>query len=281
MRVAVVPTRGSDRVVRKDWIHPLAARFDQVFVICRDWDYGSYPFPSNVTIVYSDATLPESRQLGSEMALEAGADLFWQIDDDVTSKDWESLIEAQELAMRNYPWLAVVETQSTVREFYTKGSDTSLYGDTVRPKLQLRWSPSQMAATRAAAYQETNGYFPYTTFEDYELGLQFCQNGWLQAAAMGMTFGLNRSKLNNNSRKNEGGIVPEERLAQTEEAIAWINRRHANLIRSFRPRMTRHGSPSQSLRLNWEAYAERAIQRWGLDEPMRELLATRIAKYRS
>lgn len=281
MSFLAIPTRGSDRVIRKDWIWPLAAHFDHVLILCRDWDFGDYAFPENVKVDYSDRTLPQRRQLGAEKAAEYGEKFFWQVDDDVVTKDWGALIYPMRQALERYEWLGSVETQSSPRDFYTRDlGNTSQYGDLITPNLQMRWSPSQMWAVRTKAFFETEGFFPFVTMEDIDLGLQLCEKGWLQACVMGPVFQLNRGKLDNSKRKGQGGMVPEERLRQTEQAVAWIREKHPNILKAVTVAWSKHGTPSQRIRLNWQNYADKAVLRWGLTESVRQVLATRIRQYR-
>lgn len=281
MKCAVVPTRGSDRVIRRDWIQAMAMEFDLVLVLYRDWDFGSYPFPSNVEVIPSDKSLPDRRQMGAELAIEAGADLIWQIDDDTVTHHWHQLVELQELSLTRFPWLSCVEIPSRVRRFYNKGVPTTeAFGGLVRPALQMTKDACSFVAIRATAFQETEGYFPFLTLEDYDLCLQMAAKGWLSASCPEFWYDQNRQKLNNKSRQGEGGMIPEEREAQTEPAVNMIRERHGRFIRSFRSFVSRHGTPTHSMLVDWPALAAPAIARWGNRKDLFQFLATRIRMYR-
>jgi hypothetical protein len=282
--IAILPTRGSDRVIRPSFrLEELAGLVDEVLILHREAGIEGHSFPPNVILQEVWFGLTQARQYGAMYAIERGHTEFLQIDDDIVPGNWGKFVVPMQEAFRAYPWLGVLEVQSAVRGFFMGKTATTKGKLPHAPVLQLRWSPSQFWLMRSEAFLETRGFtLPLIALEDLDMGLQIASKGWAQACLIGPEFGLNRSRTNAIRRKNEGGFNLEEREADMPNAVQHLSQTYPTLVKKATLQRNPKGSISQSVRIDWEEYGFRVWDRWGIrgGEALKALLATKVRSFR-
>jgi hypothetical protein len=285
--LVVIPTRGSNRVIREVFrIEELAKLVDEIFILHRDADILSYTFPNNVVLKEVDFGVSKARQYGVMYAIEKGHELFLQVDDDVATVGWEKFIVPMKKAMKKFSWLGALEVQSGVRAFYTSTNFTTQTFLPSEFNLQLRWSPSQFWMGRTLAFQEIEGFMPQlVSMEDLDVGLQLCKKGWAQACLFGPVFGLTRSRTNPKRREYQGGFDIGEREAHMPQDLAFLKERHSELIKKAYLVKNKNKTLSQVIKIDWEEYGKRIWERWqGTKFDIKflaALLATKIPRFRN
>lgn len=181
MRVLFIPTRGSDRLLRKERLKKMAQWFDSVLVFARDFKFPEGSLPSNTKVWYTKSlNLAEKRSIGTSWAFDQGADLCYTIDDDVVG-DYEYMFARLELAMLRNPFLGSCRAITSTNMFYYGHGKGEPYSGVFEPRIALSAYPSQVYVLRREAYEETEGYYNIRVLEDIDIGAQMVEAAWVNA----------------------------------------------------------------------------------------------------
>ncbi len=280
MRTLFIPTRGSDRLLRKERIWRIAEQVDKVLVIARDFVFPKGTIPPNVEVIYDEnLRLGEKRNIGTHWGFEQGAEWTWQCDDDLLG-DYKQIFEEQDTAMRKYPFLGSIRALSAISLFHYGHKRGEEYNGLFDPRVCLYYFPASLYALRKQAFLETEGFHPYPFIEDRELGTQMCARGWPQGYIPRAAYTTDRAPYNPVARQaaGGGGIPPEERAASAPFGSEFVMQRALGVVKSATPAKTPFGTPQLMIRLDWKEYAKRCWARWGGEYPeeMRELLGKHL-----